>query len=208
MKNLPVVLIVVGVLGLILLGATSLVSGILESGGELATISTADIAAGSESALVTVIEYSDFQCPACRAYAPLVKALIDSSNGEIRVIYRHFPLPQHKNAVPTAVASEAAARQGKFWEMNELIFARQDEWAISSDVNTILRGYAAELKLNTEQFDRDMSDPVIREKVESDRASGNRAGVNGTPTFFVNGKKIKNPRNSEEFKQIINAANR
>lgn len=206
MKNFPVILTVAGILGFILLGAVSLVSGI--QGGELAAVSLADIVAGPENAPVTVIEYSDFQCPACKAYAPLVKALIESSNGKMRFVYRHFPLPQHANAVPTAVASEAAARQKKFWEMNEIIFAKQNEWASSNNADELLRAYAKELGLNLEGFDTDMQDSAIREKVEADRASGTAAGVNSTPTFFVNGEKIQNPRTLEEFKQIINDAGR
>lgn len=208
MKNLPIILTIAGVLGFALLGVAALISGIQSGGGELAAVSLGDIAAGPPEAPVTVIEYSDFQCPACKAYAPLVKELIAASNGGVRVVYRHFPLPQHPNAIPTAIASEAAARQGKFWEMSDLIFARQDEWKNADNPNELLKQYAAQLKLDSAVFETDLADPAMREKVLNDLATGQKAGVNATPTFFVNGKKIQNPRSLEEFTEIINAAGR
>lgn len=208
MKNVPVILTIAGISGFVVLGIAALISGIESSGGELAAVSLSDAVAGATEAPVTVIEYSDFQCPACKAYAPLVKELIASSNGEVRVVYRHFPLPQHINAVPTAIASEAAARQGKFWEMAEIIFMQQDEWKNAENPNELLKQYAAQLKLDVAAFEADLADPAIREKVLNDLATGQKAGVNATPTFFVNGKKIQNPRSLEEFKEIINAAGR
>lgn len=141
---------------------------------------------GAENPKVTVIEYSDFQCPACRAVFPLVKQL-ESKEG-VAVVYRHLPLSNiHKYAQIGAEAAEAAADQGKFWEYHDILFERQDQWSTSSDVNGTLVEYAKELGLDADRFARDLEERKFKDVVLGDSQEGLRLGVKGTPTFFVNG---------------------
>lgn len=172
----------------------------------LDAVSASDWATGNQEAQTILIEYSDFQCPACAAYYPLVNQLIKEHANKFKFVYRHFPLKQHSNAKPAAYAAEAAGRQGKFWEMEAMIFERQNDWSLSKNANEIFRGYAETLDLDLERFDADRELDGVNNKVESDFQSGIRAGVNATPTFFLNGKKIQ-PRSYEEFVKFINDTN-
>jgi len=170
------------------------------------TVKQGDWMIGSTTAPVTLIEYSDFQCPACKLYDPILRKLIEDYGDKVSLIYRHFPLSQHQQAKPTAYAAEAAGRQGKFWEMHDIIFDKQNEWADRPSVNSKLENYAKGLGLNMEKFKADFSDSAIKTKVEADFKSGIEAEVNATPTFFLNGVKIDAPRSLEEFKNKIDGA--
>ena len=168
-------------------------------------VSQSDYSKGNRKAAVILVEYSDFQCPACAAYYPLVKQLSEEFGDKMVFIYRHFPLSQHQNAESAAVAAEAAGRQGKFWEMHDLIFDNQNEWAKSArwSVEDIFVKYAEKLNLDLEKFKADLDLKEIKQKVSKDLESGVNVRVNGTPTFFLNGKKLSTPRSYEEFKEII-----
>lgn len=177
-------------------------------GGTVSVLSGAlaadDWKRGNENAKVVLIEYSDFQCPACASYYPLVKALHDEFSDSLLVVYRHFPLSQiHTNADPAARAAEAAGKQGKFWEMHDLLFERQKEWSSDRNASGTFAAYAGMLGLDTNRFISDFNSPEVIERVRSDYQGGFRAGIAGTPTFFLNGKKIQNPRSYDEFKKII-----
>jgi len=167
-------------------------------------VSSRDWVAGTGKAVL--VEYSDFQCPACGAYYPLLKKLVEEYGSEFTFVYRHFPLQQHLNAIPTASASEAAGKQGKFWEMHSLIFNHQQEWSAAGNINEILLGYADSLRLDIEQFKNDLRSAEVKDKVGNDYRGGINAGVNSTPTFFLNGKKIQ-PRSYQEFIDLITKAN-
>lgn len=170
---------------------------------EAVKIEEGDHAKGSEEAVNTLVEYSDFQCPACRNYYPLVNRLASENRG-LRVVYRHFPLTSiHPNAYPASLAAEAAGLQGKFWEMHDTLFERQAEWSGERDVEDHFVSFASELGLDEEKFRDDMKSGEVREKVEKDIASANSLLVNATPTFFLNGKKIKNPSSLEEFLLLV-----
>lgn len=158
------------------------------------------------STKVTLVEYSDFECPACGAYAPVVKQLVTEYADRVTFVYRHFPLPQHLSALPAAYAAEAAGKQGKFFEMHDLIFARKDEWAIARDISETFKTYATELGLDAAQFEADMKSDEVAQKVEIDRQSGEKSGVRGTPTFYLNEKQIANPQTYEAFKALIDDA--
>ncbi|MEK7568190.1 MAG: thioredoxin domain-containing protein [Patescibacteria group bacterium] len=168
-------------------------------------VSQLDYSKGNREAAVILVEYSDFQCPACAAYYPLVKQLSEEFGDKAVFVYRHFPLSQHQNAEFAAIAAEAAGRQGKFWEMHDLIFNNQNEWAKSAkwSVEDIFIKYAEKLNLDLEKFKADLDLKEIKQKVSKDLESGVNAKVNGTPTFFLNGKKLSTPRSYEEFKEII-----
>lgn len=168
-------------------------------------VTATDQTKGATSSPLTLIEYSDFQCPACAAYYPVVERLLRESEGKVLFVYRHFPLTQHANAIPTAIAAEAADKQGKFWDMYNIIFTNQKDWEASKEIKTVLTGYATELSLDVTKFLADYESEEIREKVNNDLKSGLKAGVNSTPTFYLNGVKI-NPTNYEDFKRIIDQA--
>lgn len=167
-------------------------------------ISENDHSRGSTIAPATLVEYGDFQCPACGAYHPLVEEVLkDLGPDKVRFIFRHFPLPQHGNAVPAGQASEAAANQGKFWEMYNLLYDRQDAWATSTDPKPIFVGYAKEMGLDTTKFSTDYDSADAKTIIDNDYKGGVKAGINSTPTFFINGKKIANPNTADEFKKLL-----
>lgn len=168
--------------------------------------STADWAWGNRDAKVVVIEYSDLQCPACAAYQPMIKQIKETFGDRIAFAFRHFPLPSHRNAEIAGIAAEAAGRQNKFWELHDTLFDRQQEWENLPDPRQTFATYAQELGMNRDQFLRDLDDPALKTKVLDQYRTGVASGVNATPTFFVNGTRIENPRSYDEFKSIIETA--
>lgn len=170
----------------------------------LLSVKESDWVKGNSNASVTLIEYSDFQCPACGAYHPIVKQLVKEFNNQIIFVYRHFPLRQiHPNAELAARAAEAAGKQGKFWEMYDLIFENQRSWSNERNTKETFTNYAKSLGLDVGKFKSDLESKEVREKVDNDYKSGLALRVNATPTFFLNGQKLQNLRNYEEFKELI-----
>ena len=166
------------------------------------TISSTDWVKGNKDAKVVLIEYSDFQCPACGAYYPLVKRVTEEFGDRIAFVYRHFPLQQHRNAKIASYVAEAAGKQGKFFEMHDKIFESQATWSESISVDVAFAKFAEELGLNLEQYKNDVNSSEIKERVEKNYQSGVRSRVNATPTFFLNGRQIQ-PRGYEDFKTLI-----
>ncbi len=160
---------------------------------------------GDKNAPVTVIEYSDFQCPACAYYFPIVEQIL-SDEANIAFVYRHFPLQQHANAIPASRAAESAGKQGKFWEMYRLIFKNQKNWENSRTAKTIFESYAKELKLDIVKYNTDYDSAEVINKVNADQKSGIKAGINSTPTFYINGVKAENIKSYEDFRQRIKDA--
>src|SRR5438067_5063975 len=147
-------------------------------------VSAVDHALGASHAPVTVVEYGDFECPNCKQAAPAVKRLLQRFAGRIRVVYRHFPLEEvHPHALMAALAAEAAAGQGKFWPMHDLLFDHQSHLKTAQ-----LRGYAQQLELDMLRYDAEMSDTIDLQRVREDIEGGALSGVRATPTFFINGK--------------------
>ncbi len=162
---------------------------------------------GDINSNIVLIEYSDLQCPACGAYYPFMKQLTTEFGDKIAFVYRHFPLKQlHKHAEAAARAAEAAGKQGKFWEMHDILFERQQMWSAKLTVKATFSEYAKELGLDVDKFEKDADSLEIRGKVENNFLSGERNKVNSTPSFFLNGTKLQNPRGYEEFKEVINNA--
>lgn len=166
-------------------------------------ISEADWVTGSTTSSVVLVEYSDFQCPACASYFPLIDKVIELNKDRIRFVYRHFPLTQHANALPASKSAEAAGMQGKFWEMYKMIFINHDKWENSTNVETIFEGYARELGLDIDKYLLDINSEIVKNKIDSDLKGGIRSGVNATPTFYLNGKKIQNPQSIDGFNKLI-----
>lgn len=173
--------------------------------GTPAPITNEDRVRGPENAPVTLIEYSDFQCPACASYFPLVEQFMAEASSTVRFVYRHFPLPQHFNAGLTARSAEAAGEQNKFWDMYRLLFENQTVWAELPDIKAreIIYGYASSLSLDMDKFKTDMDSEKIKNKVKKDLEEGRTIGVNSTPTFFLNGEKIILPASYDAFKSAI-----
>lgn len=161
-----------------------------------------------EASQVTIVEFGDFQCPACAAASAPLKAAIEANADFVRLAYIHFPLPSHPNAEPAGWAAEAAALQGKFWEMHDLLFARQESWSGLTDPANIFTAYAQELELNVEQFKSDYSSGAVKARVDAGRSHGNALKVSQTPTFFVNGEMITGVRTQEQWQEIIDQAKR
>jgi protein-disulfide isomerase len=157
---------------------------------------------GMSSSTVTLIEYSDFQCPACGLYFPIVEKLVSENPSSFKFVYRHFPITGHKNATPAAQAAEAAGMQGSFWEMHYELFIKQESWATSTSPKAVFTEYATKLGLDTVKFASDYELQSIKDKISTSVKSGIRAGVDRTPTFYLNGKKIQ-PKNYEEFKKLV-----
>lgn len=150
-------------------------------------------------------EYSDLQCPACKAFHSYIKANIEKSDTvkNVTFVYRHFPLKQtHQYAQEAAYAAEAAGKQGKFFEMHDLLFETQDTWSSEGNSKGYFEKLAKQLKLNVEKFKTDMNSPEVKQQVESDYQKGQASYVNATPTFFLDGEKL-NPRSFDEFAKML-----
>jgi protein-disulfide isomerase len=138
---------------------------------------------GPADAPVTLVEYGDYECPYCGAAYPIVKQLQAQLGDRLRFVFRNFPITtSHPHAEQAAEAAEAAAAQGRFWEMHDHLYEHQRHLEDGD-----LRGYAAELGLDVDRFERDLAQHVLAERVREDFMSGVRSGVNGTPTFYING---------------------
>lgn len=154
----------------------------------------ADHEIGSKSPKVTIIEYADYQCPGCSAAAPKAKALAEKYKDHVRLIFRNFPIASsHPNARAAAAVAEAAGLQGKFWEMNKLLYTNQNAWknANITDRDNIFKSYAEQLKLNIDQYKTDIASNKVKNKIDFDMALGRKHGVAATPTFYVNGKNTE-----------------
>lgn len=154
---------------------------------------------GPNTAQVTLVEYGDFECPYSAAAVTTVQALLDRLAGNLRFVYRHFPLiEKHPHAFRAAEAAEAAGHQRRFWQMYHLLFMNQDELNDSDLVR-----YAAALDLKTAQFTREMTERVHARRVQNDRQHAERSGVAGTPTFFLNGKLYEGQDTFEALLEAI-----
>lgn len=140
---------------------------------------------GNLSAKVTLVEFSDFECPACATFDPYIKQVANEFKDDLKIAYRHFPLPQHTKARLAAQASMAAAEQGKFWEYGEKLFENQSNLDESD-----LIGYAQGFGLDLEKFKADMTSQKIKDYISQDLNVGSRYSVSSTPTFYLNGKKL------------------
>jgi len=163
------------------------------------TVSNADHAQGNMDADLVIVEYGDYQCPYCGAAYPILKKLMSQFGDQIKFVFRNFPLSEmHQYARAAALAAEAAGLQGKFWEMHDAIYENQR--ALNE---MLLMKLAEKLKLNIPQFEEDIKSPKLAEKVDADFESGVMSGVNGTPSFYVNGKKFDG--GAEDLLQLISA---
>lgn len=171
----------------------------LTKGGKEASVS-----ANPSTKAITMVEYGDLQCPACKAYHPLVLDVLKEYPEQLKLIFKNFPLTTvHKNAMAGAIAAEAAGRQNKYFQFVDMLYEKQLEWSELDNPQGKFEEYAKALGLNVEQFKKDQQDKAITNLINDERNEGIQNGVSGTPTFFINGKKIENPANLDAFKKII-----
>lgn len=171
-------------------------------------VNDSDWFVGGKDASVVIVEYSDFQCPACGAYFPVMKGLQEAYGDKLKIVYRNYPLTSlHPNAQLAAQAAEAAGIQGQFFVMHDLLFGNQQTWSAEADPTNTFIGYATSIGLDIEKFKTDLTSDATFSAVKEDIRSGDKSNVDSTPTFFLNGFQIeKNPQGLDPFKALIDAA--
>jgi len=196
-------MLIIAIVAIALVSAFFLFGG---SSGEKSATSGAtgdDPMKGSADAPVTIIEYSDFQCPFCARFwsqtlPQLQEEYIDT--GKVKLIYKDFPLSFHENAQKAAEAGECADDQGMFWEYHDMIYENQNALSVSN-----LKSYAKDLGLDTSEFNDCLDSEKYEDEVKEDFKEGQAAGVSGTPAFFINGKSLVGAQPFSEFKKVIDA---
>jgi len=164
-----------------------------------------DISFGPADASLSVVEYSDFQCPFCAQYAAMLKTLREKYGDRVKFVYRFYPLADHPWASITAKAAYAASLQGKFWEMHDLLFENQKDWAESDDPRPYLDAYAGSIGLDIDKFHADADAQSTTDFIKRQAAEGKQGGVSHTPWFVV-GDSVVLPRSLEEFDKLIQDA--
>lgn len=160
---------------------------------------------GNPEARVVLTEFSDFQCPACRAAQPVIADVLAAFPDDVRLDFRFFPLPTFPFSLQAAQAAAAAGQQDKFFEFHDILFERQAEWSGSGSPSVLFVRYAEELELDVNLFRRHMRSSVLRDQVVADRNEGIERGVTGTPTFFLNGERMQFASYEEFFQQVARA---
>jgi protein-disulfide isomerase len=144
---------------------------------------------GPADAKIQIVEFSDFQCPACRVAEPPLRQIFQVYEGKVRFIFKHYPLRMHQWAKPAADAAECAGRQGKFWEYHDRLYDKQDEWT-NDKADSFFTAYAKDLKLDVPAWQACRQDPSATAAYETDMKDGDNAWVSATPTFFINGRRF------------------
>lgn len=157
-------------------------------------------------AKVTIVEFGDFQCPACGASYPIVTQILKRYKGKVNFVFRHFPLPMHKNAPAAAEAAEAAGAQEKFFPMYDQLYSHQKEWGESMNPNDYFIKYAKILGLDIDKFTKEVKGNVYAAKIQQDVNDGNALNVSATPTFYINNQIQTGFLGSEVFKTAIDDA--
>lgn len=147
---------------------------------------------GAENSPVVLEEFADFQCPACAATHPKMNEIAGLYGSRIKFIYRNFPLPMHDKSYDAAVAAEAAGMQGKFWDMQNLLFQNQKTWEVQPNYRQTFEEYANTLGLNIEKFKNDMASTLAKQRVDADLQRARSLGVSQTPSLYINGRLIPN----------------
>lgn len=165
-----------------------------------------DHSRGSASAKATLIEYGDFQCPACGQYEPMLEQLVAEHGAEVNFIFRNFPLPQHNNAELMARAAEAADKQGKYWQLHDRIYKEQASWENSTKAKELVEGYAKDAGLDVGKFDTDLFDQSVTDRITNDKKDASTLNLPGTPSFFLNGKVLTNPKSYDALVKAVQDA--
>lgn len=198
--------IIIGAITVILIGAAMWYAKSSEQDSNVGIVVPTVHIKGNPDADVKIVEYSDFQCPACAAFQPVVNDMLDTFGDRVSFEYRHFPLSAlHPYAEQAARAAEAAGQQGKFFEFHDKLFAEQDSWSAGAAPTTFFLRYAGDLGLDVDQFRLQLRSSLLRDEVRSDAAEGQKAGLTGTPTFFLNGERMEIKTYQDFFDQVARA---
>lgn len=204
-------------LGVILIVILIFVGIFALSGNNKSNSPTSSGPTGSKSALtqhiegqgkdgITLVEYGDYECPYCGQYFPIVKQIQTEYDSQIYFQFRNFPLVSiHQNAFAGARAAEAAAMQNQFWQMHDLLYEEQNQWVSASDPTPFFNQYAQQLGLNVTKFKADYVSGTVNDLINADMAEGTKLNIQGTPTFFLDGKQISVAESASSFEQLINA---
>jgi len=156
---------------------------------------------GARGAKVTIVEWSDFQCPFCNRVGPTLQQIEQEYGDSVRIVFKHLPLDIHPDAKAAHAAAEAAHRQGKFWAMHDRIFANQRDLRVET-----LAGYAKEIGLDMGRYERDVASRDVQARIEADLEQAQKLGVTGTPAFFINGRNLSGAQPFPNFKRMIDEA--
>jgi protein-disulfide isomerase len=206
--GIAIVLVVVIVVAAKLAGPKRSSTATPGNGSDAPAITAADWSEGNANAKVSVIEYGDFQCPACGTYEPIMQQLVKNYGNRVQFVFREFPLTQiHDDAQLAAESAEAAGLQGKFWQMHDWLYANQLKWSVVPlTAQTIINDGAQSMSLDMGKFANDRKGSVVAKKIQTDVDGANNAGVDHTPTFFVNLKQIPNPAGYNAFAAVLDTA--
>lgn len=195
------------VAAVVVVGGIVLFSGDKKSTGDTVTIdTTVGAKLGPDDAKVKIVEFGDFQCPACQAAAADFHNL-QKNNNDVQLIFRHFPLTGiHANAEASSVAAAAAANQGKFWEMYDRLYERQASWSTLADPTGTFEDYARELGLDVNVYNADVKADATIKAVRADYDYGLSLDVDSTPTFFINGQRVTGVKTADEWQKLIEDA--
>lgn len=201
--------ILIGIIALIAAGLIGVFMVFNKSGNSTATDASKLVRADSQkqgSGSVQLVEFGDYQCPSCGVAHPTVQKLLKEYDGKVTFVFRNFPLETiHKNAMIAAKYAEAAARQGKFWQMHDKLYESQSEWSDLGDPTGKFAEYAKALGMNPDALKNAAADGTTNALIQRDMTDGNDLGVSGTPTFYVNGKAVAN-NDYNSLKAAIDAA--
>lgn len=196
--------IVLGLIAVVLVGGSVFYSNSQSNSSNEGVVLSPHIK-GNTEATVTLTEYSDFQCPACAAFQPVLEDVFAQFGDSIKFEYKHFPLPMHPFAEPAARAAEAAAQQDAFFEFHDLLFANQQAWSNAANPTVFFYQYAETLGLDVDQFKRQYGASMFRTRIQEDAIEARGLGVTGTPTFFLNGERMVINTYEEFIEQIASA---
>lgn len=203
--GIATVILIIG--GVFFLSRQSSNQNLPEGGQQIDLVSDGKFATGSAQAKVKVIEFGDYQCPACAVVHPIVKEILAKNIDKIYFDFRNFPLSSiHNNALDSASAAEAAGEQGKFWEMHDMLYERQKDWEKLADPRGKFKEYAQGLELDMKKYEEDLG--KFNSFISDETKLGERAGVDSTPTFFINGQKISGVIPADKFQQLIDDASK
>lgn len=169
---------------------------------EILDVRQNDWAKGNPDADVVIVKYSDFQCPACRFFASLDNHLSQEFADNVLFVRRYFPLRNFEFSRLAAQYAEAAGRQGKFWEMHDLLYINQQSWS-RGNAESFFRQFTEALELDLEQLNSDLQNPANLERIESDYSDGQQLKIRGVPTMFINGEQISLPNSLDAYRNLI-----
>jgi protein-disulfide isomerase len=163
------------------------------------TIDVAEAPAeGSPNARVTLVEFADYECPHCKRFQPVLRQILDEFKGDVRLYFKHYPLPQHVNARLAAEAAVAAQKQGKFWPFQDKLWENQDGLSPAE-----MEKFGKEVGLNVTKFRSDLDDPKTKARVQKDRVDGTTLGLSSTPTLYINGREYTDAKDTESLREWI-----